>query len=101
MSACTGGDGWRVEAIVRGFCRLELASEGARLLGWPKLPAHWKRVAFSFFWHGNRVRFSADGRRTTLRNEGETVPLIAPDGARTLGPGAALALDHVAGAPQL
>lgn len=93
------GGAW--QAIVRGFCRLELASEGARLLGWPKLPAHWKRVAFSFFWHGNRVRFSADGRRTTLRNEGETVPLIAPDGARTLGPGAALALDHAPRAPQL
>lgn len=91
------GGAW--QAIVRGFCHLELMREGVRLLDWPALPPGWKRAAFSFAWHGNLVRFSTDGRRTTLRNEGsEAVPLVTPEEACTLGPGAALAFNHATSA---
>ncbi len=89
------GGAW--QAIVRGFCQIELTEKGVHLRTWPALPARWTRVAFSFFWHGRLVRVSSDGARTTFQSATGTVPLIFPGGTQTLVPGRDLTLAHAAG----
>lgn len=41
------------QAMVFGFAGLQVHSDGWTLL--PKLPAHWKRLAFKFDWRGEEV----------------------------------------------
>lgn len=79
------GGAW--QTVVNGFCQIDLRSDGVVLHGSPMLPAHWQRVSFGFFWHGHYVRFSSDGRHTSLAAESGPVPVIYPGGQTEISPG--------------
>lgn len=79
-------------AVVHGFCQLDLREDGVHLLGWPHLPAGWRRVGFRVVWHGQRVGFSTDGVTTTLETLDGPVPATYPGGVATLMPGQPLCL---------
>ena len=79
-------------AVVHGFCQLDLREDGVHLLGWPHLPAGWRRVGFRVVWHGQRVGFSTDGVTTSLETLDGPVPATYPGGVVTLMPGQPLRL---------
>ncbi len=47
------------QAVVFGFGGLQISDEGWTLT--PKLPAHWKRLAFKFVWRGEEVKVDLKG----------------------------------------
>jgi trehalose/maltose hydrolase-like predicted phosphorylase len=79
------GGAW--QAVVFGFCKLDLQDDGVYLRAWPDLPAPWQTVRFGFTWHGHRVHLNTDGHTTTLTAESGPVPLIYPGGRAILQPG--------------
>ncbi len=67
------GGAW--QAVVQGFCHVDLRESGVHLLAPPILPAGWRRVAFSFYWHGHQVQFWADDKHVEVKALSGSVPL--------------------------
>jgi trehalose/maltose hydrolase-like predicted phosphorylase len=65
-----------------------LAEYGPRFLHWPRLPKGWKRVEFTFVWHGLPVRCEVEPDRmtVTLLKDGH-VTIRIPDGEHGLAHG--------------
>lgn len=86
IHAASLGGAW--QAVVNGFCQLELTLDGIRFPKSPVIPAHWKRVEFRVVWHGQLVQVcvSGDSISLTALGQGE-VPVLAPEGGTLLKPG--------------
>ncbi|MGQ9738944.1 MAG: glycoside hydrolase family 65 protein [Armatimonadota bacterium] len=86
IHAASLGGAW--QAVVNGFCQLELTLDGIRFLKPPVIPAHWKRVEFRVVWHGQPVQVCVSGDSTSLTALGEgEVPVLTPEGSTLLKPG--------------
>jgi kojibiose phosphorylase len=57
IHAATAGGLW--QAVVFGFAGLQLNEEGYTLT--PQMPPHWRRLAFTFYHRGKRIRVSIPG----------------------------------------
>lgn len=86
IHAASLGGAW--QAVVNGFCQLELTVEGIRFLKQPVIPSHWNMVEFRVLWRGQpvQVRVARDSVSLTALDGGE-VPVRSPEGERTLKPG--------------
>jgi len=86
IHAASLGGAW--QAVVNGFCQLELTLDGIRFLKPPVLPAHWQGVAFRVMWRGQSVQVRVDGQSVQLTNEGTgDVPVSTPSGRVVVAPG--------------
>lgn len=55
------------QAVVFGFAGLRVRSDGWNLE--PALPAHWKRLAFKFMWHGQEVSVDLKGKEAEVKDD--------------------------------
>ncbi len=86
IHAASLGGAW--QAVVNGFCQLELTLEGIRFLKPPIIPAHWKRVEFRVMWHGQPVQVCVSGDSVSLSVLGDgAVPVFTPEGRVVLNAG--------------
>lgn len=67
-------------SVVHGFCQLDLREDGIHLLGWPRLPAGWRAVHLTLWWHGHCVAVDVAPRTVTFCSEAGTVPVVYPEG---------------------
>ncbi len=88
-AACLGA-GW--SAIVSGFGGVRVMPDHLSVA--PRLPRHWKSLAFSTLYHGVRLRFAVTPERLDIAVEGSgsAIPLEIGGRRRTLRPGQALSL---------
>jgi len=63
VHGASAGGVW--QALVFGFAGLRLTADGYTLN--PRLPTHWRRLAFSFQHHGLEVRVDLPGSSLTKR----------------------------------
>ncbi len=85
IHAASLGGAW--QAVVNGFCQLDLTEQGIRFLKAPVMPAHWKRVRFRVVWHGQPVEVEVSGNIVSLTALGDdTVPVCYPEGVAQLRP---------------
>jgi len=82
-------------SVVHGFCQLDLGDDGVHLLDWPRLPAGWRAVRLTLWWHGHCVGVQVTPQAVTFEVEGGSVPVIYPGGRATVTAGSTLALDYV------
>ncbi len=88
-TACLGA-GWT--AIVAGFGGVRVRSDHLSVA--PRLPRHWKSLAFSTLHHGVRLRFAVTPKWlvVTAEGAGRAIPLEVGGRRRTLRPGQTLRL---------
>jgi trehalose/maltose hydrolase-like predicted phosphorylase len=87
-AACGGA--WMV--AVMGFGGLQMSEDGVRLA--PRLPAHWKELAFRFVWHGTpgRVRIGREHIHIEVGPGDVTMPVTVGDTRHQVAPGHSITL---------
>jgi kojibiose phosphorylase len=81
-------------SVVHGFCQLDLREDGLHLLAWPRLPAGWRAVRLTLWWHGHCVSVEVTPRAVGFAVESGSVPIIHPGGRATVTAERALTLDY-------
>ncbi len=85
IHAASLGGAW--QAVVNGFCQLDLTARGIRFLKSPVLPPHWREVRFRVVWHGQPVQVTVRGDSVELVALGDVeVPVLCPVGIIRIQP---------------
>jgi len=96
IHAASLGGAW--QAVVNGFCQLELTADGIRFLKPPVIPSHWRSVRFRVMWHGQPVQVHVDGQSVQLTNEGTgEVPVLTALDKTGIAPGESWRWDYSEG----
>jgi trehalose/maltose hydrolase-like predicted phosphorylase len=96
IHAASLGGAW--QAVVNGFCQLELTADGIRFLKPPVIPSHWRSVRFRVMWHGQPVQVRVDRQSVQLTNAGtRDVPVLTPLGKAVVAPGESWRWDYSGG----
>ncbi len=81
-------------SVVHGFCQLDLRDDGVHLLDWPRLPADWRAVRLTLWWHGHCVGVRVTPQTVTFTVEGGTVPIVHPAGRASASAASPLTLSY-------